>query len=97
VALSIRLLGIILVTSLLVIPPAAARNLSRNLRQHILLSVMIGVIGGFLGIYLSYRLNVPCGPAIVLSCIGLFVLTLILAKGRKLIGSNEQSPKTIAS
>lgn len=86
VALSIRLLGIILVTALLVIPPAAARNLSRNLRQQILLSVFIGLFGGFAGIASSYHLDVPCGPAIVLSCIACFILTLIAGKllaGRK--------------
>jgi zinc transport system permease protein len=80
VALSIRLLGIILVTALLVVPPAAARNISRNLRQQILYSLVIGLAGGVLGIWLSYQLNVPCGPAIVLSSIGLFIVTLIFGK-----------------
>jgi ABC-type Mn2+/Zn2+ transport system permease subunit len=77
VALSIRLLGIILVTSLLVIPPAAARNLSRNLRQQIVLSLLLGLASGTLGTVLSYQLDVPCGPAIVLTSIALFGLTLI--------------------
>jgi zinc transport system permease protein len=83
VALSIRLLGIILVTSLLVIPPAAARNLSRNLRQHIVLSLVVGLVGGWLGILLSYWLDAPCGPAIVLTCIALFLITLLLSKIRQ--------------
>lgn len=94
VALSIRLLGIILVTSLLVIPPAAARNLSRNLRQHIILSIVIGLAGAILGIYFSFRLNVPCGPTIVLSCIALFLLTLFLGKMRNLLNIHEQAQKT---
>ena len=47
VAMSIHLLGIILVTSLLVIPPAAARTLSHNFRQHITLSMLVGLTGGF--------------------------------------------------
>jgi zinc transport system permease protein len=80
VALSIRLLGIILVTALLVVPPSAARNISHNLRQQILYSLAIGLIGGILGIWLSYQLNVPCGPAIVLSSIALFVATLAIGK-----------------
>jgi hypothetical protein len=49
VSLSIRLLGIILVTSLVVIPPAAARNLARNLRQQLILSLIIGLFGGAAG------------------------------------------------
>ena len=80
VAVSIRLLGIILVTALLVVPPAAARNVSRNLRQQIIISLALGLIGGVAGIALSYQLNVPCGPAIVLTSIALFIATLILGK-----------------
>jgi len=66
--------------SLIVIPPAAARNVSRNLRQQIILSILFGVGGGLLGIALSYQLNVPCGPTIVLSCIAIFVACLALSK-----------------
>src|SRR6266481_2100138 len=64
VAITIRLLGIILVTSLLVIPPAAARGLSQNLRQQIVLSLLTGLLGGLGGTALSYQLNAPCGPTI---------------------------------
>lgn len=77
VALSIRLLGIILVTSLVVIPPAAARNLTRNLRQQIILSLLIGLLGGLGGTMLAYQLDVPCGPAIVLTCIAVFLVSLV--------------------
>jgi zinc transport system permease protein len=80
VALSIRLLGIVLVTALIVVPPAAARNVSRNLRQQLILSVLLGLGGGMAGIFGSYRFNLPSGPAIVLSCIGLFVITLFFGK-----------------
>lgn len=80
VALSIRLLGIILVTALLVVPPAAARNISRNLRQQIIFSIGLGLTGGISGIVLSYHWDVPCGPTIVLSCIALFIGTLIVGK-----------------
>lgn len=78
VAVSIRLLGIILVTSLIVIPPAAARNISRNLRQQIWFSVSFGLLGGFSGTLASYQWDVPCGPTIVLACISLFLFTLLI-------------------
>ena len=77
VAVTIRLLGIVLVTSLLVIPPAAARNISHNLRQHLIFSVLAGFVGSLGGVILSYWVNVPCGPAIVVTCIGLFVICLV--------------------
>ncbi len=80
VAVSIRLLGIILVTSLIVVPPAAARNLSCNLRQQILLSLAVGFSGATGGTMLSYYWDVPCGPTIVLVCIALFVVSLIFSR-----------------
>ena len=80
VALTIRLLGIVLVTALIVVPPAAARNLSRSLRQQILYSVGLGLIGGLLGIMAAYELDVPCGPSIVLTSIVLFAITLLAGK-----------------
>ena len=80
VAITIRLLGIILVTSLLVIPPAAARGFSRNLRQQILWSLGFGLLGGLGGILGSYQFDVPCGPAIVLSCITLFLVSLVAGR-----------------
>ncbi|MBC8003237.1 MAG: metal ABC transporter permease [Opitutaceae bacterium] len=82
VAVSIRMLGIILVTSLLVIPPAAARNISRNLRQQILLSVLTGLLGAVGGILLAYPLEVPCGATIVMVCVGIFLVTLIVGRFR---------------
>lgn len=77
VALSIRLLGIVLVTSLLVIPAAAARNMSRNLRQHLCLSILCGLVGGVSGTVLAYVFNVPCGPSIVMTCIAIFMASLV--------------------
>jgi zinc transport system permease protein len=78
VAMTIQLLGILLVTALLVIPAATARNLSRNLRQQIVLSLVVGIMGGLPGIVISYHLDVPSGPAIVLTCILLFLLSLVM-------------------
>lgn len=83
VALSIRLLGIILVTSLVVIPPAAARNLARSLRQQILLSLLLGFLGAVGGVALSHPLNLPSGPCITLTLAGLFVASLVLSRSRR--------------
>jgi len=109
VAITIRLLGIVLVTSLLVIPPAAARGVSHNLRQQILLSVAFGLLGGLGGIVGSYQFDVPCGPAIVLSCIALFLISLVLGRPARnkirttthgasnQVGNNLEKPSTINS
>lgn len=76
VTVSIRLVGILLVGALLVIPPAAARLVSRNLRQEIWVAVAFGLISGAGGVVMSYAANLPCGPSIVLVSIALFGLAL---------------------
>lgn len=80
VTVSIRLVGILLVGALLVIPPAAARLVSRNLRQEIWIAVLLGMLAGAGGVAVSYSADVPCGPAIVLVSIGLFILSLTLSR-----------------
>ena len=94
VAMSIRLLGIILVTALLVVPPAAARNVSVNLRQQIIYSLLLGLTAGVLGIIGSFHFDVPCGPAIVLVSIVLFILTLAAGK---LLNSASKHETTLRS
>jgi ABC-type Mn2+/Zn2+ transport system permease subunit len=83
VALSIRLLGIVLVTSLIVVPPATARNLARNLRQQIVLSITLGWLGAGIGVLVSYPLNLPCGPSITLTLTALFLLSVVVARLRR--------------
>ncbi|MDB6053992.1 MAG: hypothetical protein JWN25_1515, partial [Verrucomicrobiales bacterium] len=83
VSLSIRLVGIVLVTSLLVIPAAASRNISRSLRQQILTSIVIGLGSGVGGTLLSVPLDVPSGPTIVLTAITVFILTVGVRLVRK--------------
>jgi zinc transport system permease protein len=83
VALSIRMLGIILVTSLVVIPPATARNVARSLRQQIVLSVLLGLGGAVGGVALAYPFDLPCGPCITLTLIAGFLLSLVGARWRR--------------
>ncbi len=77
VAFSVQLLGIILVTSLLVVPAAAGRNLAHNLRQHLILGVCIGFFSSGLGVILSYYFDLPCGPVMALTSIVFFILSVL--------------------
>ena len=85
VAFSVRLLGIILVTSLLVVPAAAGRNVTHSLRTHLLTSVIFGILSGGCGVILSYAFDLPCGPVIVLVAIGIFILSIVYAAIYKLV------------
>ncbi len=78
---SIKIAGVILAAAFLVLPAAAARLLSHTFAQMTLLSVLFAVTGVLAGMLLSYGLDLPSGPTIVLLQSALFVLTLGVAKG----------------
>ena len=77
VAVSMKLVGIILVTALLIVPAAAARNMSGSIREMFLWSTTLGVVASVAGLFCSYWLNTASGPTIVLSCVVLFLISLI--------------------
>ena len=81
VMLSIRWVGILIINALLILPAAAARNISANNREYHLFSVMISVFSGVLGLILSYYLNVATGPMLVMVASIFFFATFL---GRRL-------------
>ncbi|HEY9071157.1 MAG TPA: metal ABC transporter permease [Candidatus Ozemobacteraceae bacterium] len=83
VAFSIRAVGILLVTALLVIPAAAARNIAGNLRQQVWYSVAIALISGFTGLALSLAWDAATGAAMILSSATLFLASLLFRSLRR--------------
>ena len=65
IAISIKIVGILLITGLLIIPAAASRNLSSSPIQMAILSSIIGVASVVLGIQTSMIWNTPTGPTIL--------------------------------
>lgn len=82
VSLSIRALGILLVTSMVVLPPASARVLVHSLRSHVLLTILLGLVGSVGGVLLSYPLNLPTGPTVTMALGCLFALCLAASRLR---------------
>jgi zinc transport system permease protein len=79
-SLSIKIIGIILVTALLIIPAAAAQNLSYSFREMVLFSLLFGISSVILGIIFSYYLNTAAGSTIVLTSILIFILSIIFKR-----------------
>lgn len=63
---TMQVLGVTLVAATVVIPPSIARMVTNSFSRMLWLSTAIGAISGFVGMNLSYHLDVPSGPAIVL-------------------------------
>ncbi len=76
VALSIKLVGILLITSLLIIPAAAARPFVSTPEQMALGAAAISTAGVLAGLGVSLQLDTPAGPSIVLVLTALFVATV---------------------
>ncbi len=77
ITVSLKIIGIILVTSLLIVPAASAKNLASSMKRLFILSSLFGVISGIIGLAASVYLNTASGPTIVLVSIGIFFLTLL--------------------
>ncbi len=75
---SIRWIGILLINSLIILPAAASRNISRNVRAYHLLAVLFSVVSGIAGILVSYYTGFPSGPMIVLILGVTFFVTFML-------------------
>ena len=80
VMLSIKWVGILLINSLLILPAASARNISRSVRQYHLFSVCFGVLSGVGGLIASWYLDTSSGATIVMIAAGIFFATYILRK-----------------
>lgn len=72
IVLSIKIMGIILLISLMTIPAVIANAITKDYRYVALLSAVIGVVGNIGGFVLSYNFNLPTGSCII------FILTITL-------------------
>ena len=78
VAISIQWVGLLIINSMLVLPAAAARNVTNDVKGYHLVSVLIALFSGFAGLILAYYFNMAAGATIVVISAVLFFLTLLL-------------------
>jgi len=85
VVISIKVVGVILVSALLVIPPATAYQVSDDFGRMMFLSIAVGVGSAVIGLFLSYWLDVASGATIVLTATTLFFLAALLSPRRRML------------
>jgi len=76
VAIGIKIVGTLLVGFLVIVPAAAAKNVSSDLFKYAVLSASFGAVSACSGVLFSSYLNLPTGPFVVLSGIVVFVVTI---------------------
>ncbi|WP_029010901.1 zinc ABC transporter permease subunit ZnuB [Azospirillum halopraeferens] len=81
IAVAMKIVGILLITSLLIIPAAAARRFARTPEQMAALASLFGIVAVLAGMYASLHWDLPGGPGVVVAAAGLFlVCTLVPAR-----------------
>lgn len=80
VSLTMRVVGALLVSALMVIPSAAAMRVGRSFKQSFLLSILFALSAVVLGLLAGFYLNLPAGGAIVLVSLGIFGGTAVTKK-----------------
>ena len=84
VALSIKAVGVLLISAFVVIPACAARLLARGFGSYMALASGLGAGCGVLGLLLSGVLNLPSGPCVVIIQLLVFLAALLLPAARQL-------------
>lgn len=80
VMISIKWVGILIINSLLILPAATARNVSRNIRQYTVLSVVFSLVSCLIGLIGSYYMETAAGASIVMVSAVFFAISLFASK-----------------
>ena len=84
IAIAMKIVGIMLITSLLIIPAATARRFSSTPELMAVLASLIGAVAVVGGLFGSLTYDTPSGPSIVVAALILFILSLLPAwRGRR--------------
>ena len=79
IATAMKIVGVLLITSLLIIPAAAARGLARSPEQMAVGAILVGGLAVALGLGGSLAFDTPSGPSVVVAALLLFLASLLPA------------------
>ena len=102
VVIAMRAIGLLLVSALMVVPVAAAQQVTRGFKTTMLLAMAIGVLSAVSGLVGSFQYGIPPGPSIVLLAMTVFlaaVIAGILTRRRRTPAgppSDEERPRLTA-
>ena len=83
VMVSIRWVGILMINSLLILPAAAARNITTTARSYHCTATVFGLVSSVVGLGISYSFGTSAGATMVLTAAVLFFITYFIGKSRK--------------
>ena len=80
IAISIKMVGLLLITGMLIIPAAMARNLSSSPQSMVIYSIIGGLLSVIIGLFTSLEFNTSSGTSIITAALLLFILSLFKIK-----------------
>lgn len=75
---SLQIVGVVLMLAMMIIPAATAQMFSTRLHHMMFRAAIIGMVTSIIGVYLSYYIDIPTGPAIVLAMTSLFLVGFLM-------------------
>ena len=78
-----RLLGSLLISSLIIFPTLSAMNYSKSFRGVVAYAVVVSILAFLVGLAASYVFATPTGATVVIANLLLFVISFVLKKFRK--------------
>lgn len=75
IAVAMKFVGALIITSLLIIPAATARRFSRSPEMMACMASVIGIIAVFIGLAMSWHYDTPAGPSVVVAAAAMFMLS----------------------
>ncbi len=85
VGISIKAIGVLLISAFIVIPASASQLLCRRFNIHVVVSAMLGAVSAVIGMVLSAAMNLPSGPSIVIAQLIIFLGAIVFPKWQQSI------------
>lgn len=98
IAISIKIVGVLLITAMLIIPAAAARRFALGPEKMVLIAMVIGALSVIAGLYSSWEWDTPTGPSIVVASLLGFIIAMtpfanIMKKKNDVAGTKHTGAK----
>ncbi|EAU42057.1 probable high-affinity zinc uptake system membrane abc transporter protein [Fulvimarina pelagi HTCC2506] len=90
IAISMKIVGVLLITAMLIIPAATARRLAPGPEQMAMIAAAVGAMAVMGGLFGSLEWDTPAGPSIVVAALCFFILSILPVPARLSLVSREE-------
>jgi zinc transport system permease protein len=79
VVVGMRVVGLLLVSAIMIVPVAAAQQLTKSFKSTMIFGSLLGLLSSISGLFISFSVDIPPGPTIVMISLLLFVFLALVA------------------